>query len=110
MVMGNNHQREAGPRAGPPNYSGRSYPARQPQNSPGNCSKTFAPYPVTLTRPARASPAAPFGPPKDPTSRRANSLFSLYLQQMDQFYRYHIRIISLQDGRRRAAPAIGMTG
>jgi len=44
-------------------------------------------------------------------SLNPSSLFSLYLQQMmDQFYRHHIRIFSLQDGRRRAAPAIGMTG
>jgi|SRR5262245_33699752 len=105
MVIGNNnHQREAGSRVC---LYARSYSPRQPQNSTVNRSKSFTRY---LTRLARASPEGPFGARKDPTSRRANSLFSLYLQQMDQFYRYHIRIISLQDGWRRAAPAIGMTG
>ena len=106
MVIGNSHQREA-------RFRVCLYVvhARPPQNSAVNCSKSFARYPQTLIRLARASPEGPFRARKDPTSRRASSLFSLYLQQMmDQFYRHHIRIFSLQDGRRRAAPAIGMTG
>jgi hypothetical protein len=104
MVIGNSHQREARSRVCL--YVVHTRPARTKFCSASL--KSFARY---LTRRARASPEGPFGPRKDPTSRRASSLFSLYLQQMmDQFYRHHIRIFSLQDGRRRAAPAIGMTG